>query len=139
ERSLASAANSNSCDDSASPATRLFMLIAVRDLPPLAIPMDWSRDGKIDLCARQHHQVDAAVEGSSFRGCVAGHGMEFGITGGGEPVGRKGAKFEKEPCDARRARRRKLPVGIEVVRMDWHVIRVALDAQVVRCARQGSG
>src|SRR5438105_7081074 len=44
ERSLASAANSNSRDDSASPATRLFMLIAVRDLPPLAIPMDWSGD-----------------------------------------------------------------------------------------------
>ena len=57
--------------------------------------------------------------------------MEFGVPGGGKPVGRNGAKVEKQPRDACGARRRNSQLESKLSVWIGHVIRVAFHAQVV--------
>ena len=110
----------------------------VRDLAPRAGRAERIRDGEVDLGAGQDDQIDAAILGAAFGGVVAGHGVKLGVAGGREAIRRNGLQVEKEPGDARGARRGKLPVGIELRGVDGDVVGVALDAQIVgRAAERG--
>ena len=95
--------------------------------------------GEIDLGAGQDDQIDAAIFGAAFGGIVAGDGVELGVAGGGDALGRDGLQVEKEAGDAGGAGRGELPVGVEFGGVDGDVVGVALDAQVVGRAAQRGG
>ena len=70
---------------------------------------------------------------------LPGHGMKFGIARGRNPVRRNGLQLQEQPRNVRGARRRKLPVGVELRVVDGNIVGVALDAQVVRRRAQPLG
>jgi hypothetical protein len=70
------------------------------------------RDSPHDWCGADN-QIDAAVFGAALGGVVAGHGVELGVAGGRDALGRHGLQVEEEAGDARGAGRGELPVGVE--------------------------
>ena len=87
----------------------------------------------------EDYDVDAPVLGSALRCVVAGDGVIFGVSGGGQAVGREAVTQDEKTDQFRGTRGRKLPVGRHLSGMDGNVVGVTFDAQTAGADRKDGG
>ena len=70
--------------------------IIVSDPAPFAPGMSESGQRKINLGAGQYDQIDTAILSAARSRVIACHGVELGVSGGRNALGRDGLDVEKE-------------------------------------------